>query len=130
MKSGSILALFFVCAPHHSQRVGVGKSVPPDTLQQIIRARRQAPAFPGRPATICPGAGKLEEKRGEDNERTGLSSPFVVLWPKGCGPANANSLKGLSGLLNSMIFFNDFTHTILKLFYLSVGVSVFLAESV
>ena len=37
-----------------------------------------------------PGCGKTRRKRGEDNERTGLPSPFVVLWPKGCGPANAH----------------------------------------
>ena len=68
-----------------------------------IRARRLQ--FPGRPATICPGAGKLEE-RGEDNERTGLPSPFVVLWPKGCGPANAQRGRYLTFLVGFA-----YTHT-------------------
>ena len=44
------------------------------------------------PAAILPGR-KLEGEKGE-KQRTLLPSPFVVLWPKGCGPANAQQQHG------------------------------------
>ena len=48
------------------------------------------------PAAILPGR-KLEGEKG-GKQRTLLPSPFVVLWPKGCGPANAQGVQSYSAI--------------------------------
>jgi len=58
--------------------------------------RAQAPLLSMAPSGDFAGP-KVGGREG-GKQRTLLPSPFVVLWPKGCGPANAQGVQSYSAI--------------------------------